>query len=60
MGLLESDFRPRGDWRVTMTTSRPTRSSARRIVPNSAAKNKVWEHFGFPGTDDRTGANKNL
>ena len=60
MGLLECDFCPFGDWRVTMTTSRSKTGSARHFVPNSAAKSKVLEHFGLSGTDDRTVANRNV
>jgi len=30
------------------------------IVPNSTSKSVVWEHFGFPGTEDGTVANRTV
>ena len=35
-------------------------ASCINIVPNSASKSVVWEHFGFPGNEDGTVANKNV
>ena len=35
-------------------------ATGRHIVPNSAAKSKVWEHFGFPGNDYGTVANSKV